>query len=289
MTDQVERDTVTGQRTTGHEWDGIKELNTPLPKWWLYVLYATIVWSIGYWILYPAWPSFSSYTAGLLGYSTRASYEEQAAAATAARQVWVDRLREASLQQIAADPELLQYAMAGGRSVFAENCAACHGAGGQGAPGYPVLADDSWLWGGTLEAIHQTIQYGIRSGDPDSRVSEMPRFGADALLARPQINDVAEYVLSLTGRATDAAAADRGKAVFAEQCVACHGASGEGNPELGAPALSDGIWQYGDSKQAIIAQIDRPRQGVMPAWQGRLDPVAMKMLAVYVHSLGGGQ
>lgn len=289
MTARIEQDSVTGRPTRGHEWDGIKELNTPLPKWWVYVLYATIAFSIGYWVLFPAWPSLSTWSAGLLGYTTRGRYEELAAAAASRHQVWIDRLRQKSVEQIASDPELLQYAMAGGRSVFAVNCAPCHGAGGQGAPGYPVLADDNWLWGGTLAAIEQTVRYGIRSGHGKARVSEMPRFGADAMLQPQQIDDAAEFVLALNRLAADPGAAERGKAVFAEQCAACHGETGDGNMEIGAPALSHGIFQYGDTKDRIVAQIDRPRQGVMPAWENRLGDEAIKMLAVYVHSLGGGQ
>lgn len=290
MAANVERDAVTGTETTGHEWDGIKELNTPLPKWWLYVFYACIAWSIGYWVIYPAWPSLSGYTKGLLGYSTRVEFQDRMAAAQATHQPFIDRIAGLSVEEVAADPELLQYAMAGGRAVFGENCAACHGAGGQGALGFPVLADDDWLWGGDLASIEQTVLYGIRSGHDEARISEMPGFGADAILEPGQIDDVAQFVLSLGNRAEDAAAAKRGEAVFAEQCAACHGESGEGIAEIGGPRLSDEIWLYGDgSAAAIAAQISNPRQGVMPAWDGRLNETAIKMAAVYVHSLGGGQ
>lgn len=183
---EIERDPVTGTETTGHVWDGIKELNTPLPKWWLYVLYASIVWAIGYWIVYPAWPTLSGYTRGMLGYSTRASFDQQAAAAADAQKVWLDQIAAASVERIAQKPELFDFAQNGGRAVFAENCAPCHGAGGQGAPGYPVLADDSWLWGGGLADIERTIRYGVRSSHPETRTSEMPRFGADQILTAEQ-------------------------------------------------------------------------------------------------------
>ena len=286
---EVERDPVTGTETTGHEWDGIKELNTPLPKWWLYVLYATIVWSIGYWVVYPAWPGLVGYTAGVLGYSTRASYERQAAAAADAQKVWLDRIAGASVEQIVQDPELFDFAQNGGKAVFAENCAPCHGAGGQGGPGYPILADDSWLWGGKLSDIERTIRYGIRSGHAETRTSEMPRFGADQVLTPEQISDVADYVLSLSGTTVDPAIRDRGATVFAENCAACHGDKGQGSQELGAPALNDSIWLYGGDRPSVVAQITRPRHGVMPAWEGRLSDNWIKMLAVYVHSLGGGQ
>ncbi|HEX6102388.1 MAG TPA: cytochrome-c oxidase, cbb3-type subunit III [Alphaproteobacteria bacterium] len=285
----TERDAVTGRETTGHEWDGIKELNTPLPKWWVYVFIATIVWSFGYWVVYPAWPGISGYTKGLIGYNTRASLDETLQAASEARRQWTDRIAAASVEEIAADPELLAYSVAGGRTLFAENCAPCHGAGGEGAPGYPNLADDSWMWGGQLAAIEQTIRYGVRSGHESARVSEMPRFGLDGLLERGQISDVAEHVLSLSGASTDAAAAARGATVYAENCASCHGDAGAGHRELGAPALNDAIWLYAGDKAGIEQQVAKPRHGVMPTWSGRLDEVSIKLLSVYVHSLGGGE
>lgn len=289
MAANVEKDPVTGTETTGHVWDGIRELNTPLPKWWLYVFYACIIWSIGYWVVYPAWPGLSGYTKGVLGYSTRASFQQTMAEAEQAHKQWTDRIATMSVGEVAADTELLQYAMAGGRAVFGENCAPCHGAGGQGAKGFPVLADDDWLWGGDLDNIQQTVLYGIRSGHDEARLSEMPRFGADEILEQAQIDDVTQFVLSLGNRATDAAAAQRGSEVFAENCAACHGETGQGMQELGAPNLADDIWLYGDSQAAIAAQIASPKQGVMPAWDGRLSETAVKMATIYVHSLGGGQ
>ncbi|MDF2765926.1 MAG: cytochrome c oxidase, cbb3-type subunit [Rhodospirillales bacterium] len=285
----TERDAVTGRETTGHEWDGIKELNTPLPKWWVYVFIATIVWSFGYWVVYPAWPGISGYTKGLIGYNTRASLDETMQAASEARRQWTDRIAASSVEEIAADPDLLAYSVAGGRTLFAENCAPCHGAGGEGAPGYPNLADDSWMWGGELATIEQTIRYGVRSGHESARVSEMPRFGLDGLLERGQISDAAEHVLSLSGASTDAAAAARGATVYAENCASCHGETGAGNRELGAPALNDAIWLYAGDKAGIEQQVTKPRHGVMPTWSGRLDEVSIKLLSVYVHSLGGGE
>ena len=289
MSGSTERDEVSGRTTTGHVWDGIKELNTPLPSWWLYVLYATIVWAFGYWIIYPAWPMVSDYTRGLFGYSSRADVTEQLQAATAARSQWTDQLTKLSVEKISADPQLLNYAMAGGRSVFAVNCAPCHGAGGQGGHGYPVLADDDWLWGGDFANIERTIRYGVRSTHAETRQSEMPKFGVDQLLTTPQIADVAAYVLSLSGETADKAAAARGQPIFAEQCVACHGEDGGGNMELGAPSLKDKIWLYGNSAAAVAAQVSNPHHGVMPTWEGRLDDATIKMVAVYVHALGGGQ
>jgi cytochrome c oxidase cbb3-type subunit 3 len=289
MSGSIEHDDVSGRKTTGHVWDGIKELNTPLPSWWVYVFYATIVWGIGYWVVYPAWPTLADYTRGLFGYSSRADVTAQLQAAAAARAQQTDQLTKLSVEQIAADPQLLNYAIAGGRSVFAANCAPCHGAGGQGGHGYPVLADDDWLWGGDLANIERTIRYGIRSTSSETRQSDMPKFGVDQLLTAAQIGDVAAYALSLSGEATDKEAAARGQPIFAEQCAACHGEDGGGNIELGAPSLKDKIWLYGNTLGAVTAQITSPHQGVMPTWEGRLDDATIKMVAVYVHSLGGGQ
>ena len=284
-----EIDEVTGVETTGHEWDGIKELNKPLPKWWVWVFYATVIWSIGYWILYPAFPTLAGYTKGVLGYSQRSVVAQQVEAARAAQAKFREALAATPLDNVKDDPELLRVAMAGGAAAFADNCAPCHGRGAQGAVGYPNLNDDEWLWGGSIEDIHHTISYGIRSGHENGRENQMPRFGIDGLLDKKQISDVAEYVLSLSGRAKDEAAVARGREIFAEQCASCHGEDGKGNVELGAPNLTDAIWLYGDSKEAIMASISTGRGGQMPAWEGRLDPVTIKALAVYVHSLGGGQ
>jgi len=275
--------------TTGHEWDGITEYDTPMPSWWLYVFYATIVWSIGYWVVYPAWPGLSGYTKGLLGYSSRAELVQVQGEADRARAGWLDRMRRLEPGAIAADVELRTLALAGGKAAFGENCAACHGPGGQGGRGYPVLADDAWLWGGTVDEILVTLRYGIRSGHEKARVSEMPRFGTDQLLKPAEIADVTEYVLSLGKDAkVDAAMATRGKSVFADQCAACHGDDGRGKVELGSPNLASGLWLYGGDRGSILQQVRAPKHGVMPAWEGRLDEATLKMLAVYVHSLGGG-
>ncbi len=289
MANQAEKDSKTGLETTGHEWDGIKELNTPLPKWWVYVFYATILFSIVYYVLYPAIPGISGYTKGLLGYSSRQELSRSLAEAAAQRSAFLGRIEKASLSDIRSNDELLNFALAGGKAAFADNCAPCHGTGATGGPGYPNLADDDWLWGGKLEDIFTTLRHGVRwTQDEDTRGSEMPRFG-DGILEPAEINDVAEFVLSLSGRGGDPAAARRGAAVFAEQCAACHGARGEGGREVGAPRLSDTIWLYGEDKATIVRQIRTPRHGVMPAWGERLDEATLKMLAVYVHSLGGGE
>ena len=290
MPSKVETDSLTGTETTGHEWDGIKELNTPLPKWWLYTFYATIAFSVLWWILYPAWPSLSGHTTGILGYNQRLEVKERLAEARERQRVWLDRISAATPAEIKADPDLARFAMIGGAAAFGTNCAPCHGAGGAGQGFFPALVDDDWIWGGTLEAIETTIRHGIRNADdPEARVSAMPAFGTDGILDRAQIRDVTQYVLQLGGRAGDPAAAERGAELFAENCASCHGEAGEGNPDLGAPRLSDAIWLYGSTAEAIEAQIWRPRQGVMPPWQGRLPEETIKMLTVYVHGLGGGK
>ena len=289
MPTKVEKDAVTGTETTGHEADGIKELNTPLPRWWVWTFYATIIWAIGYWVLYPAWPSLSDYTKGILGWTQRGHLAEELRAAQAQKAVYLNRFAEASFADIRGDQELLDFAIAGGRTVFADNCVPCHGAGGAGAKGYPNLADDDWLWGGDMEAIYTTLRYGIRSGHDETRLSAMPRFGADGILNPEEISDVAEYVLSLSATSSDVAAAKRGAAVYEENCAACHGLDGEGTQELGAPALRDSIWLYGGDKDTVVETITYARGGVMPAWEERLDKTTVRVLTVYVHSLGGGQ
>ncbi len=283
-------DEVTGVETTGHVWDDdLQELNKPLPKWWLWVMYATIVWAVGYWVAYPAWPLVSDYSKGMLGYSQRQVVSDQVAAAKQAQSKWRDAIAEAELTEIASDPELLSFSIAGGASSFGTNCAPCHGRGAQGYEGYPNLNDDDWLWGGSLEEIYHTIRYGIRNDEDEARFNEMPAYGRDELLTKEQITNVAEYVLALSNQQHDAAAAKEGEVIFAEQCSACHGEKAEGLPEMGAPRLTDSIWLYGGDREDILYTLNNGRAGVMPPWYTRLDDVTIKQLAVYVHSLGGGQ
>ncbi|MGB0682696.1 MAG: cytochrome-c oxidase, cbb3-type subunit III [Magnetovibrionaceae bacterium] len=282
----VEKDALTGTDTTGHAWDGIQELNTPLPKWWLYTFYVTIVWALAYTVVYPSWPTLSSYWGGIAGFSSRAQLGEELAAVKEAKSAWLGKFEQGEITAIAQDPELLNYAMAGGKAIFNENCAPCHGAGGQGQGIFPVLADDAWIWGGTLEDIQTTVTYGIRNSNDDSRTSDMPAFGTDEILEPAQIAAVADYVLSLS---SGSPAAGEGAVVFEENCAACHMEDGTGSPDLGAPNLTDSIWLYGSDKEAITAQITSPQHGAMPAWVGRLDPVSIKQVSIYVHSLGGGQ
>ena len=286
MPTKIEKDTLSGRNTTGHEWDGVKELNTPLPTWWVYTFYATIVFAIVYCVLYPSWPWASGHTRGLLGYSARTELTQALAEQTKARAGFVDRIRKASLADIRKDPELLSFAMAGGRSAFQNNCVPCHGAGGADNIGFPNLADDDWMWGGSVDQIYKTIEHGIRNSDEASRQSMMPKFGVDGLLTGQQIAAVTDYVLSLSGKAK---AMPEGAAIFKDQCAACHQADGKGNQELGAPNLTDGIWLYGGSREQIYQSIFFAHNGSMPAWTGRLDEATLKMLAIYVHSLGGGR
>jgi cytochrome c oxidase cbb3-type subunit III len=276
---------------TGHEWDGITEFDNPLPKWWLYVFYASILFAIGYSILYPSIPLIWTHTNGILGYNSREQLTKARQEAAAAQARYLDRIAALSVADIRKDRDLLSFAETGGRAVFNENCVPCHRAGGAGAKGYPNLADDDWLWGGTLPAIQQTITHGIRNADPDSRQTNMPRFGADGILKPPQISDVADYVLSLSGHAgkAPAEAIERGAKIFADNCVTCHGANGKGKQEVGAKNLTDGIWLYGGDKATLVDTITYARNGSMPAWGERFDPTTIKMLTLYVYSLGGGQ
>ncbi len=284
-----EIDDVSGTQTTGHEWDGIKELDTPMPRWWLGLFWATIVWAIGYWIVYPAWPGISSYTHGLLDHSQRDRVTADVASLKAARADREKALGRASLSDIQTNPDLLQFAMAAGKTAFGDNCAGCHGAGGQGAPGYPNLNDDVWLWGGKLGDIEHTITVGVRSTSPQTRQSEMPGFGRDGILKPAQIDDLVEYVVHVSDRSADAGAVRRATPLFADNCAACHGPAGRGNRTMGAPNLTDNEWEYGSTRDAIKDQIWNGHGGVMPTWGGRLSPEEIKALAVYVHSLGGGE
>ena len=285
MPTKIEKDHISGQDTTGHEWDGIKELNTPLPKWWLYSFYASIAFAVVYMLLYPALP----HVGGLLGWSQRGELQATLDGEKARRAPMMARIESTPIDQIRHDPELMTFVQAAGRTAFADNCATCHGAGGAGAKGYPTLADDDWLWGGTPEQILQTIGYGIRNANAESRMGDMPRFGADGVLTRTQIADVASFVLALSKPGTDKAAEERGAAVFAENCAACHGERGAGNPEMGAARLDDGIWLYGGDRAALVETITNGRKGSMPAWSERLDPATVKILSAYVHALGGGK
>ncbi|NJM81297.1 MAG: cytochrome-c oxidase, cbb3-type subunit III [Tabrizicola sp.] len=278
--------------TTGHQWDGIEELNNPLPRWWVWVFYATIVWGVGYSVAYPAWPLISAATPGLLGASTRADVATDIANVDAANSAIKEKLIAADLTAIGADVELAAYAERAGAAVFRTNCSTCHGSGAAGfeGKGYPNLLEDDWLWGGTMEDIHLTVTHGIRNTtDPDARYSEMPKFGADELLDKDQIAQVVEHVLQISGQEHDAALATEGATIFADNCAACHMEDGSGDRTQGAPKLSDKIWLYGGSREAITHTVTFSRFGVMPNWNTRLSEDEIRAVAFYVHGLGGGE
>ncbi len=298
-------DKVTGQTTTGHEWDGIRELNTPLPRWWVYIFYATIVFSVGYWILYPSWPLLSGYAPGILGTTNRIQVVKDLAAIQAQRAKAEAGLQDATVEQIVADKRLLALALARGRASFLDNCAPCHGSGGQGGKGYRNLTNEDWLWGGTLDDILTTVTHGIRADyDKDTRTSAMPSFGKDGILKPQEILDVASYVRTLTPadvcknvyvnqpadcgplKGGDVAA---GQKLFADNCAVCHGPDGKGMVSIGSANLTDGMQLYGADENDLIYTITNARNSTMPAWGARLDPTTIKTLAVYVHSLGAGQ
>ena len=284
-----ETDDVTGTETTGHEWDGIKELNTPLPRWWLWTFYGTIVFAAGYMVAYPAWPLITEATRGVLGYSSRAELDKSLAEAKSAQGETLQRLAETPVGEVLADDDLARFARAGGRSLFKVYCSQCHGTGAAGAAGYPNLNDDEWIWGGTVDDIYLTIAHGSRfEADADTRFNLMPSFGSDDFLTNEQIGTVASHVAATSG-IEGGSFTDEGALLYAENCASCHGETGEGITELGGPSLNDQVWLYEGSLEAIKAQIDSPRHGVMPAWGERLGDIAVKQLAIYVHGLGGGQ
>jgi cytochrome c oxidase cbb3-type subunit III len=283
-------DEATGTEFVGHEWDGIEELDNPLPRWWVLTFYITIVWAVAYCIAYPAWPLLEKGTEGVLRWTSRGQLAAEQDKAGQARAGLVARLDKASIEEIVGDPELMRSSIAGGAAAYKVNCVQCHGAGAAGSEGYPNLNDDEWLWGGDLKAIETTLVHGIRHpGDAATRFTEMPAFGRDELLTGAEIDDVVSYVLTLSGREKPSAAARRGAEIFATQCAICHSDDGKGMREFGAPDLADAIWLYGGSREAVRSQIFAASHGVMPAWGDRLDPVTIKMLSAYVHSLGGGE
>ena len=289
MTGKRPTDPHSGTETTGHEWDGITELDTPLPRWWLYIFYGSIAVAMLYWVLMPAWPFPGGYTPGILHNSIRAQAARDVADLKAHRDIQGRMLTNASLEQIEKDPKLQAYALTVGQLTFTANCTTCHGTGGTGSSGYANLRDDVWLWGGSLEEIQRTIIHGIRSQDPEARNSRMPSFGVDQLLKPEQVNDLTEYVVALSRRPADLAAVKRAGPVFADNCAICHGAEGKGNQQFGAPNLTDRDWLYGGDRVSIHGQIWNGRGGVMPNWGQRLDSNTIKALTVYIHANAGGQ
>ncbi|WP_108484916.1 cytochrome-c oxidase, cbb3-type subunit III [Oceaniglobus ichthyenteri] len=288
MSNKKETDQITGVDTTGHDWDGIKELNNPLPRWWLWCFYGTIIWGVAYTVAYPAWPMISGATTGLLGYSTRAEVAENIAAVEEANAELTAKLASVDLTVLADDPDLNRFASAAGAAVFRTNCSQCHGSGAAGALGYPNLLDDDWLWGGDIENIAYTVRHGIRNeADPDARWSEMPAYGE--VFTDEEITQVVNYVQNISGQDHDAALAEAGSELFLDNCAACHGDAGMGDPELGAPNLTDALWLYGGNAEALEYTVRNARFGIMPPWTPRLSDAEINAVAAYVHQLGGGE
>ncbi len=286
------KDVPSQVETTGHVWDGVEELNNPLPRWWVWVFCLTIIWGIGYTIAYPAWPLISRATQGYFGSSDRIAVADDIARFDAANAPIKASLVAADLAAIPGDEALKTFAIPAGASIFRTNCATCHGSGAAGVQGkgYPNLLDNDWLWGGDMAAIHQTITHGIRNTtDPDARYSEMPKFGADEILDATQIAQVVEHVLKISGQEHDATMAAAGATVYAENCAACHTEAGTGDREQGAPNLTDAISLYGGDRATLTQTVNNARFGVMPPWANRLSEDEIRAVATYVHSLGGGE
>ncbi|OAO02020.1 cytochrome c oxidase, cbb3-type subunit III [Sphingomonadales bacterium EhC05] len=290
MSDKKYIDQATGTETVGHEWDGIEELDTPMPRWWVWTFYATIIWAIGYVILYPAIPLVNSATEGLLGWTSRGEYAKE----VTAREQQLAPIRAAmvnsDINSVATNPELRTQAINGGASAFKVHCVQCHGSGAAGFAGYPNLNDDDWLWGGDLEAIEYTLVHGIRQPDHDeTRFSQMPAFGRDGILQSNEIQDLVSHVRTISGDETPSAASQRGSVLYEANCAICHGPNGTGDRLQGAPNLTDRIALYGRDRASLTETITNSRYGVMPRWGQRLDPATIRMLSIYVHSLGGGE
>ncbi|MEO5364952.1 MAG: cytochrome-c oxidase, cbb3-type subunit III [Magnetococcus sp. WYHC-3] len=294
--------------TTGHQWDDeegapLKEWNNPLPAWWLYTFYATIIWSIIYWVIYPAWPVGNGATQGITGWTMYTELQEELDAADVQRKPFLTKLDQTDLAQVNADPKLFEFAKSGGKAIFGDYCAACHGSGGTGGKGFPNLTDNDWIYGGTYEAILETLNNGRAGMMPAHLDAKGGAFSAG------QVDDLVNYVQSLSNMEHDAMAAERGKTLFMGDagCNNCHGDTGVGallgsamgnklDASVGAPNLTDRIWLYGSDKETIRETISAGRNGRMPAWGTGFDglgkqmtPLQLKQLAVYVHSLGGGQ
>lgn len=276
--------------TTAHEWDGIQELNTPLPRWWLWSFYATILFALGYCIAYPAIPLASRATAGVLHWTSHGQLAAEQARVEAGRVGIKLAIANTPIERVSPNSQLMEFAIEGGRAAFKVNCVQCHGTGASGRKGFPNLTDDDWLWGGDIRTIRQTLEHGIRQpGDKQSRMSQMPAFGRDGILNADQIQDVVSYVRFISHQEPATISARRGSGLFAANCAACHGAQGKGNRQLGAPNLTDAIWLYGGDRETISETVTNSRYGVMPAWGNKLDKASLNMLAAYVHSLGGGE
>jgi cytochrome c oxidase cbb3-type subunit 3 len=283
-----ERDPHSGYLTTGHEWNGIKELNTPVPRLIYVFLALTFVFAVGYWVLMPSFPIGTTYLKGLLGADQRATVAQELRNATASRSEWVRQIETADYRAVQGDADLMRLVRETGRSLFGDNCAACHGADAKGGPGFPNLTSGSWLWGGEPEKIAETLRFGINSDHPDTRISQMLAFGRDGTLSRQEVDAAAAYVRALANPSAASAAAGvlGGQKLFEANCATCHGPQAKGSPEMGAPDLTDASWIYGGDLQSIRTSIWGGRQGHMPHWDARLSDVDRKILTLYVLDLG---
>jgi cytochrome c oxidase cbb3-type subunit 3 len=285
-----ERDPITGRLKTGHEWNGIEELDTPVPRVVLFFLAITTLFAIGYWIAMPSWPLGSTYTKGILGIDQREIVTKQVEAARLARGPWMDKIGAADFAALKADPVIMQHVRETGRTLFTDNCAVCHGVGATGGPGFPNLTAKAWLWGGTPEMLAQTISVGINSTNDDTRSSQMTPFGASGALDPKQVGQVAAYVRSLSaapgGDNAEAETIKAGQEIFMANCVSCHGEDAKGKQDVGAPDLTDKAWIYGGDLDSVYRSIYGGRQGHMPHWNNRLSPAEIKLLALYVDTLG---
>jgi cytochrome c oxidase cbb3-type subunit 3 len=282
--EERKKENLNEPKTTGHEWDGIKEYDNPDPLWLRLAFYAALFFALGYWLAYPSWPS--QYNQGIFNWSEYSELAESLQEVKQRRAAYLNEFNKANFQEILSNKELFKFATIGGRAAFLNNCAVCHGSGAQGNIGYPNLTTGAWLWGGKLEDIYQTIKFGIRSGHEETRDSQMAAFGQDGLLAKDEIELLTDFVMGLHQGKNNSPKANE---LYQKNCASCHGDKGQGNFEFGAPALNDAIWLYGSDRETIYNVIYYGRQGVMPYWVGKLDDSTIRQLAIYVHSLGGGQ
>ena len=262
--------TTSASETSGHVWDeDIREYNNPLPRWWMWMFYLTIVFGIGYLVLYPGLGSYQ----GALGWTQAKQLEEENDQAQKAYGPLYEKFASQDVVALSKNPE----ALAIGQKLFLNTCAQCHASDGGGSRGFPNLTDKDWLWGGTPEAIKASITEG--------RTGMMPPLGP--VLGEQGVKDAAHYVLSLSGQASDSIRRARGEPIFKSNCAACHGADGKGNQALGAPNLTDRIWLHGSGEYAIAEQITKGRTNQMPAHKDLLTPAKIHLLTAYVYSLSG--
>ena len=276
-----EIDPVTGYDTTGHDWGGIRELNTPFPKVALIALVITVIYSIIAWILLPAWPLGRDYTRGLLGLDQSEMAMESLGRVETRREAWLAAFNDPDFDKIATDEAQMASIVRAADRIYQDNCAACHGSAGLGGPGFPVLTDNYWLWGGGPRTIAETLRVGINTTHPEARYAQMPAFD---WMDRPDRQALAEYVAALPSGTADRDGA--AAALFEENCTSCHGAGGEGGLMNGAPSLTDDAVIYGQNETSVMETLRNGRQGLMPYWSDRLSDAEINLLAIYVTRLG---